>query len=327
VIDFAGQVTLVTGAGRGLGRAYARLLAERGATVVVHDAGVGVDGSGEDRSLADAVVAEIRERGGTAEAAYEDLGGRTGCRALADGALARFGKVDALVHSAGLVIRAPIEKIDEERWRRSQSVNVNAAFWLLQAVLPGMLKRRYGRVVLTTSGYGLGPADDVADLVAYCSTKAAQYGLMNGLAWAAADGVLVNAVAPIAATRIYTRPVEAGELTPEQAAPGVVFLASPACTVSGVVLRAEYEELAERTAGVYIGLAVARLCDGSAPSPGRVSSRLGASRRSSDAVKRVRESHRQRGRLVRSIGAPLRVHSAVCPLTLHRRFEPNAGPP
>ena len=257
VIDFAGQVTLVTGAGRGLGRAYARLLAERGATVVVHDAGVGVDGFGEDRSLADAVVAEIRERGETAEAAYEDLGDRTGCRALADGALARFGKVDALVHSAGLVIRAPIEKIDEERWRRSQSVNVNAAFWLLQAVLPGMLKRRYGRIVLTTSGYGLGPADDVADLVAYCSTKAAQYGLMNGLAWAAADGVLVNAVAPIAATRVYSRPVEAGELTPEQAAPGVVFLASPACTVSGVVLRAEGGRFAaagyDRGSGVDFG--------------------------------------------------------------------------
>ena len=239
MIDFGGQVTLVTGAGRGLGRAHARLLAERGATVVVHDAGVGVDGRGEDRSVADAVVAEIRDAGGTAEAAYEDLGDRAGCRTLVDGVLARIGKVDALVHSAGLVMRAPIDEIDEARWQRSQSVNVDAAFWLLQAVLPGMLERRYGRIVLTTSGYGLGPADDVADLVAYCSAKAAQFGLMNGLAWAAADDVLVNAVAPIAATRIYSRPVEPGELTPEQVAPGVVFLASPACSVSGVVLRAE----------------------------------------------------------------------------------------
>ncbi len=239
MIDFTGQVTLVTGAGRGLGRAYARLLAERGATVVVHDAGVGVDGSGGDRSVADTVAGEIRAAGGTADAAYEDLGDRAGCRALVDGTLARFGRLDALVHSAGLVIRAPIEEIDEERWRRSQAVNVDAAFWLLQAVLPGMLERRYGRVVLTTSGYGLGPSDDFADLVAYCSAKAAQYGLVNGVAWAAADGVLVNTVAPVAATRIYSRSVEPDELTPEQAAPGVVFLASPACDVSGVVLRAE----------------------------------------------------------------------------------------
>jgi NAD(P)-dependent dehydrogenase (short-subunit alcohol dehydrogenase family) len=239
VIDFTGQVTLVTGAGRGLGRAYARLLAERGATVVVHDAGVGVDGSGGDRAVAEAVVGEIRASGGTAHAAYEDLGDRAGCRALVDGALARFGRLDALVHSAGLVIRAPIEEIDEQRWRRSQAVNVDAAFWLLQAVLPGMLERRYGRIVLTTSGYGLGPADDFVDLAAYCGAKAAQYGLVNGVAWAAADGVLANAVAPVAATRIYSRSVEPDELTPEQAAPGVVFLASPACDVSGVVLRAE----------------------------------------------------------------------------------------
>jgi NAD(P)-dependent dehydrogenase (short-subunit alcohol dehydrogenase family) len=257
VIDFAGQVALVTGAGRGLGRAYARLLGERGATVVVHDAGVGVDGSGEDRSVADAVVAEIQNVGGTAEAAYEDLGDRAGCRALVDGVLARFGKVDALVHSAGFVIRAPIEELDEELWRRSQSVNVDAAFWLLQAVLPGMLDHRYGRIVLTTSGYGLGPADDVADLVAYCGAKAAQFGLMNGLAWAAADGVLVNAVAPVAATRIYSRRVEPGELTPEQAAPGVVFLASPACSVLGVVLRAEGGRFAaagyDRGGGVDFG--------------------------------------------------------------------------
>jgi NAD(P)-dependent dehydrogenase (short-subunit alcohol dehydrogenase family) len=257
VIDFAGQVTLVTGAGRGLGRAYARLLAERGATVIVHDAGVGVEGSGEDPSVADAVVAEIRDRGGTTEAAYGDLGERAGCRALVERVLTDFGKVDALVHSAGLVIRAPIEQIDEARWRRSQSVNVDAAFWLLQAVLPGMRERRYGRIVLTTSGYGLGPADDVVDLVAYCSTKAAQYGLMNGLVWAAAEGVLVNAVAPIAATRIYSRPVEPGELTPEQAAPGVVFLASPACSVSGIVLRAEGGRFAvagyERGGGVDFG--------------------------------------------------------------------------
>ena len=257
MIDFAGQVTVVTGAGRGLGRAYARLLAERGATVIVHDAGVGVDGSSEDPSVADAVVSEIRERGGTAEAAYEDLGERAGCSALVERVLTGFGKVDALVHSAGLVIRAPIEQIDEARWRRSQSVNVDAAFWLLQAVLPGMRERRYGRIVLTTSGYGLGPADDVVDLVAYCSTKAAQYGLMNGLVWAAAEGVLVNAVAPIAATRIYSRPVEPGELTPEQAAPGVVFLASPACSVSGIVLRAEGGRFAvagyDRGGGVDFG--------------------------------------------------------------------------
>jgi NAD(P)-dependent dehydrogenase (short-subunit alcohol dehydrogenase family) len=171
--------------------------------------------------------------------------------------LTSYGRLDALVHSAGLVIRAPIEEVDEAQWRRSQVVNVDAAFWLLQGVLPGMRERRYGRIVLTTSGYGLGPAEDVVDLVAYCSSKAAQYGLMNGVAWAAAEGVLVNAVAPVAATRVYSRPVKVGELTPEQAAPGVVFLASPGCNVSGVVLCAEGGHFAvagyERGRGVDFG--------------------------------------------------------------------------
>ena len=237
MIDFAGQVVLVTGAGRGLGRSYALLLAERQATVVVHDAGVAVDGSGGDPSIADAVVDEIRRAGGSAEAAYEELGERAACRALVEGVLSRFGRVDALVHSSGLVLRAPLDEIDEALWRRSVSVNVDAAFWLVQAALPAMLARQYGRIVLTTSGYGLGAAD-VNDLTAYCVAKGAQYGLMNGVAWAAADGVLVNAVAPVAATRIYSRQVEPGELTPEQVAPGVVFLASSACGVSGVVLSA-----------------------------------------------------------------------------------------
>ena len=238
MIDFAGQVAVVTGAGRGLGRAYARLLAARDATVVVHDAGVGRDGTGADPSVADAVVEEIRAAGGAAEPTYDDLGDPSGCRALIDGVLGRFGKVDALVHSAGLVIRAPVEQMDEERWRRSQAVNVDAAFWLVQRLLPRMRERRYGRIVLTTSGFGVGPSDEMEDLAAYCVAKAAQYGLMNGVAWAARSGVLVNAVAPVAATRIFTQPAEPGELTPEQVAPGVVFLASSACVVSGVVLRA-----------------------------------------------------------------------------------------
>jgi NAD(P)-dependent dehydrogenase (short-subunit alcohol dehydrogenase family) len=238
MIDFTGQVVLVTGAGRGLGRSYALLLAERQATVVVHDAGVGVDGSGGDRSVADAVVDEIRRSGGSSVAAYEKLRDRADCRALVEGVHSQFGRVDALVHSAGLVIRAPLDEIDEELWRRSQSVNVDAAFWLVQAVLPTMLEQGYGRIVLTTSGYGLGPADHARDLAAYCSAKAAQYGLVNGVAWAAGDGVLVNTVAPVAATRIYSRRVEPGELTPEQVAPGVVFLASNACDVTGVVLTA-----------------------------------------------------------------------------------------
>ncbi len=238
MIELGGHVVLVTGGGRGLGRAYARLFAARGATVIVHDAGVASDGSGSDPSVADAAADAINLSGGVAEAAYDDLGTYAGCRSLVAGVVERHGRVDALVHSAGLVLRKPLDEITPELWSRSLTVNLEAAFWLCRELVPHMRRNRYGRIVLTTSGNGLRPADDTDDLVAYCVAKGGQFGLMNGLAFAAADNVLVNCVSPVAATRVYSGAVAADRLSPEQVAPGVVFLASPACEMAGVVLRA-----------------------------------------------------------------------------------------
>jgi NAD(P)-dependent dehydrogenase (short-subunit alcohol dehydrogenase family) len=239
VIRFDDQVVLVTGAGRGLGLAYARLFAARGATLVVHDAGVGLDGSGADRTVVDAVAAELQAGGAHVEAAYDDLGTRDGCRATVAAAVKRFGRIDALVHSAGLALRARVDEVDEEFWRRSMAVNLEAAFWLAQAALPTMQAQRYGRIVLTTSGHGLDADGTAEDLVSYGAAKAGQFGLMNELAAAGRPhGILVNAVAPIAATRMYSRTVPPGERTPEQIAPGVVFLASRDCTLTACVLDA-----------------------------------------------------------------------------------------
>jgi NAD(P)-dependent dehydrogenase (short-subunit alcohol dehydrogenase family) len=238
MIELAGHVVLVTGGGRGLGRAYSDLFAACGATVIVHDAGVAPDGSGFDPSMADAAADAINLSGGAAEAAYDNLGTCAGCRSLAVRVVERHGRVDALVHSAGLVLRKPLDQITSDLWSRSLSVNLEAAFWLCQELVPHMRRNRYGRIVLTTSGYGLRPADEVDDLVAYCVAKGGQFGLMNGLAFAAADNVLVNCVSPVAATRVYSRAVAADELSPQQVAPGVVYLASPACEMTGIVLRA-----------------------------------------------------------------------------------------
>ena len=111
-IRFDERVVLVTGAGRGLGAAYARAFAARGASVVVHDAGVERDGSGGDPAVADAVVAEIAAAGGTAIAAYENLEAEGAGPKLVELAVERFGRLDAVVHNAGLVIWEEIEVAD-----------------------------------------------------------------------------------------------------------------------------------------------------------------------------------------------------------------------
>ncbi len=239
MIRFDDQVVLVTGAGRGLGQVYATQFANRGAQVIVHDAGVSLNGTGHDTSVADTVVDKIRRAGGLAHAAYENLESSEACRALITNVANEFGRLDVLVHNAGIIHYERLEDVSEASLRHVLSVNLEAPLWLSQAVLPIMSRNQYGRIVLTVSGYGLEPEYDVFDLTTYSVSKAAQFGLMNALAGPArAAGAQINAISPVAATRMYRRSVAADELLPEQVAPGVLFLASSRCTFSGVVLRA-----------------------------------------------------------------------------------------
>jgi NAD(P)-dependent dehydrogenase (short-subunit alcohol dehydrogenase family) len=236
-IRFDGQVAVVTGAGRGLGAAYARLLAARGAAVVVHDAGVAQDGSGHDPSVADGAVTEIAAAGGIAAAAYENLEDAAACARLVDVAVARFGRLDALVHNAGLVVFASLEETDPAVWSRMVAIGVDAPFHLCRAAVPHMRRQGYGRIVLTTSGRAMRAEDCVPGLVAYSAAKMAQVGLMVGLAAELKDaGIRVNAISPVAATRVLRR--SAPQLKPELVAPAVAFLASSACAESGVVISA-----------------------------------------------------------------------------------------
>jgi len=236
-IRFDGQVVLVTGAGRGLGAAYARLFAERGAKVVVHDAGVAQDGSGFDRGVADAVAREIVEAGGTAAACYDNLEEAAACTAIVDFAVGRFGRLDALVHNVGLVVFASLEETEPALWNRMLAIGLDAAFHLARAAAPHMRRQGYGRIVLTTSGRAMRVEDCVPGLIAYSAAKMGQVGLMVGLAAELGDaGILVNSVSPVAATRVLRR--AAPELKPELVAPAVAFLASSACDLSGAVIQA-----------------------------------------------------------------------------------------
>jgi NAD(P)-dependent dehydrogenase (short-subunit alcohol dehydrogenase family) len=238
LIRFDGQTVLVTGAGRGLGRAYVKAFAARGATVVVHDAGVDRGGEGGDPSVADGVVEEIRAAGGTAVAAYENLTSEQACVALVERAATELGRLDVVVNNAGLVVYEELE-VAQHSWEVMRRVQIDAPFHIARAVFPVMKRQRYGRIVFTTSGIAMSAEDTRPGLSAYCMGKMAQFGLMVVAAAEGRDhGVLANAISPVAATRVYTRSAAPGELEPEQVAPGVLFLASTACSVTGVVLSA-----------------------------------------------------------------------------------------
>jgi NAD(P)-dependent dehydrogenase (short-subunit alcohol dehydrogenase family) len=238
-IRFDGQAVLVTGAGRGLGAAYARAFAARGASVVVHDAGVELDGSGGDRAVADRVVAEIAALGGTAVAAYEDLRNEAGCFDLVGRALDGFDRLDAIVHNAGLLVFEPLGH-EQPSWDAVLATSLDAAFHVTRAAWPAMKEHGYGRVVFTVSARAMRLRESVAAMSAYSAAKMGAFGLMLSVAAEGAEhGIRANAISPVADTRMSDRPAKAGELAPELVAPGVLYLASDRCDVSGVVLHAE----------------------------------------------------------------------------------------
>jgi NAD(P)-dependent dehydrogenase (short-subunit alcohol dehydrogenase family) len=225
LIRFEERVVLVTGAGRGLGAAYARKFAERGASVVVHDAGVGRGGEGGDPAVADAVVEEIRASGGTAVASYENLASKEACVSLVESTVAALGRLDVLVNNAGLVVYEEIEESDRS-WEVLRRVHVDAPFHLSRAAFPVMRSQRYGRLIFTTSGIAMSADETRPGLAAYALGKMAQFGLMVVLAVEGREhGILSNAISPVAATRVYTRRAEpgrarAGAGRPRRALPG-----------------------------------------------------------------------------------------------------------
>jgi NAD(P)-dependent dehydrogenase (short-subunit alcohol dehydrogenase family) len=236
-ISLDGHVALVTGAGRGLGRAYALELAKRGAAIVVNDPGVNIrgDDAGE-RALADAVVAEITAAGGNAIADYGSVADPEATVAMVQRAVDAFGTLDIVVNNAGNNRRDTFADTTLEDLRNVIDVHLVGSFLITKAAWPILAAKRYGRIVFTTSQVGFyGKVDSVA----YGMAKAGVVGLMHGVRLSAEPlGIKVNCIAPFALTRlgdIFPKDI-AGYIDPAQVATAIVLLCSERCPVSGEIV-------------------------------------------------------------------------------------------
>ncbi|WP_422744881.1 SDR family NAD(P)-dependent oxidoreductase [Mycobacterium sp. WMMD1722] len=242
------RVAVVTGGGRGLGRAYALLLASRGAKVVVNDLGGDLTGTGNDDGPAHDVAHEISSAGGQAIANTDSVSTPEGGRAIVDAALDRFGRVDILIHNAGNVRRASLRDIRYEDFEAVVDVHLRGAFHVLRPAFPVMCDNGYGRIVLTSSIGGLYGNHDVVN---YAVAKAGVIGLSNVAAIeGAAYGVTSNVIVPAAVTRM-AEGIDTSAyppMGPELVAPTVGWLAHETCSVTGEM----YVAIAGRVARAFI---------------------------------------------------------------------------
>jgi hypothetical protein len=250
-LRFDDQVVVVTGAGRGIGRAYARSFAQRGARVVVADYGVEMDGTGSSSAPADDLVVEIGDAGGQAVACVASVSEPAGAAAIIDTALREYGRLDVVVNNAGIHDPAPFGSLTLEQTRRMFDVHFFGTFLVTQAAWPHFVSAGYGRVVNTTSEAMLG---GIPELASYGAAKGAIFGLTRNLATeGAANGIRVNAIAPRAYTRMSA--AESARLAelfgfdddamdainasmpPDLCSPAALYLAHECCALNGEVLQ------------------------------------------------------------------------------------------
>lgn len=245
---FDGRVALVTGAGRGLGRSYALLLAARGAKVVVNDPGGAIGGATSNGGVAQQVVDEIRLAGGEAIANTDTVATLAGGQAIVQAALDTWGRIDILIHNAGNVRYGSIRDISYQDFTAVVDVHLMGGFHMVKAAHPAMCDAGYGRIVLTSS---IGGIYGNERCVNYGTSKSGMIGLSNIAAIeGAAFGVTSNIILPSAVTRMAEGldvsrypPME-----PQLVAPAVAWLVHEDCRLSGEMIAA----IGGRIARVYI---------------------------------------------------------------------------
>ncbi|MFB7718292.1 MULTISPECIES: SDR family oxidoreductase [unclassified Nocardia] len=231
------RVIVVTGAGGGLGREYALLLATEGALVVVNDLGGARDGSGASESMADAVVEEIRAAGGTAIANYDSVATEEGAANLVKAAVDEFGTVHGVVNNAGILRDGSFAKMTADNWESVQRVHLWGGYFVSRAAWPYFRAQNHGRIVMATSTSGLFGNFGQAN---YGAAKLGLVGLVNTLSIEGGrNNILANAVAPLAATRMTAdiAPKEMLDQLPPAHVAGVVgYLMSDECSDTATVV-------------------------------------------------------------------------------------------
>lgn len=238
-IGFAGRVAIVTGAGAGLGRAHALLLARLGAKVVINDPGGSVHGTGDDRSVAQRVVDEIVAAGGQAIANQDSVVEPEGAERIVQAAMDTYGRLDILVNNAGILRDRTLAKLDLADFRAVIDVHMYGTVNCTKAAWAVMNAQEYGRIVVTTSHSGISGAFGQSN---YGAAKMAVLGFMNCLALEGVrKNVRINAVSPSAATRMtegMTASVPDEYLRAELVSPAVAWLCSEQCEHTGLIVAA-----------------------------------------------------------------------------------------
>ncbi|MGE0785834.1 MAG: SDR family oxidoreductase [Sandaracinaceae bacterium] len=235
-VRFEGRVAIVTGAGGGLGRSHARLLAERGAKVVVNDLGGSLDGKGTDQAAAQKVVDEIRAAGGEAAPSFDGVDTREGAQKIVQCAMDSFGRLDVVVNNAGILRDVSFHKMTDEDWEAVLRVHLNGTYFVSHAAWGAMRDAGYGRIVNTTSAAGLYGNFGQAN---YSAAKLGIVGFTKTLAQEGAKkNIRANVIAPVAASRMTETILDAATLAlldPARVSALAAFLASEGCPVSGEV--------------------------------------------------------------------------------------------
>ncbi len=247
-LRFDNRVAVITGAGRGLGRAHALLLASRGAKIIVNDLGGSLQGEGADTGPAQSVVDEIIAAGGEAIACTHSVTTPEGGAAIIDTAMQNYGRIDILIHNAGNVRRGSLKELSFADFEAVLDVHLRGGFHVVRAAFPLMCAAKYGRIILTSSVNGIYANANVGN---YSMAKAGLIGLSNTAAIEGlAEGVKSNVIIPAAVTRMAEGLDTSAypPMDPELVAPAVAWMAHESCSITGEMLIA----VAGRVARAYV---------------------------------------------------------------------------